>query len=290
MFLGPRPRVQFSNRLALITGGSRGIGLAVAKRLAAAGSRVYILARDSERLEAARIEVVAAGGGRESGIIAVDVADEEAVASALSEFLSDVGTPDLVVNSAGVAHPGLFHELDPSVFHWMMDVNYFGTLNVTRAVVPAMIARGSGHLVNVSSIAGFLGVYGYSAYGASKFAVTGLSDVLRAELKPKGIGVSVVFPPDTATEQLAYESQFKPPVTKALSGSAAGVMQPEEVAAAIVRGVARGRYIITPGSEGRVLYGISHMLGKLVYPVMDWQVSRARKKVGSTEVEGPHRP
>jgi 3-dehydrosphinganine reductase len=156
-------------------------------------------------------------------------------------------------------------------------------------VVPAMIARGSGHIVNISSIAGFLGVYGYSAYGASKFAVAGFSDVLRAEMKPLGIHVSLVFPPDTKTEQLAYETRFKPAVTKALSGSS-GLMEPERVADAILRGVARKRYIITPGSEGRVLYHAHHLLGKLVYPVMDWQVSRARRRLRVHEVEGSHGP
>jgi 3-dehydrosphinganine reductase len=274
--------LEFSDRLVLITGGSRGIGLAVAKNVAAAGATVCLLARNPDRLEAARAEVEAAGGGRPVGIIRADVSDEDAVDAALGPFLAGFGVPDLLVNSAGVAHPGLFRELDSYIFRWMMDVNYFGTVNVTRAVLPGMIKRGSGHLVNISSIAGFLGVYGYSAYGASKFAVSGLSDVLRAELKPRGIGVSLVFPPDTATEQLEYESRFKPPVTKALSGSA-GVMKPEQVAKAIVRGIAKERYIITPGFEGRFVYGLRHTLGRLVYPVMDWQVGRARKKVGGTE-------
>ena len=116
-------------------------------------------------------------------------------------------------------------------------------------------------MVNISSIAGFLGVYGYWAYGASKFAVTGFSDVLRAELKPLGVDVSLVFPPDTRTEQLAYETRFKPAVTKALSGGS-GVMEPERVADAILRGVTRKRYIITPGSEGRFFYRDAQSVGE----------------------------
>ena len=280
-----------ASRLALITGGSRGIGLEVAKKLVAAGWDVWILARDPDRLGSARAAIVGAcaSGRQRVGCLEADVADAAGVAATVAAFLAAVGTPDLLVNSAGVAHPGLFQELDARIFRWMMDVNYFGTVNVTRAVVPAMIARGSGHVVNISSIAGFLGVYGYSAYGASKFAVTGFSDVLRAELKPLGIDVSVVFPPDTKTEQLAYETPFKPAVTKALSGSS-GVMEPERVADAIVRGVARKRYIITPGSEGRILYHVHNLLGKLLYPVMDLQISRARKRLRAHELEGSHRP
>ena len=113
--------------------------------------------------------------------------------------------------------------------------------------------------------------------------------MLRAELKPLGVDVSLVFPPDTRTEQLAYETRFKPAVTKALSGGS-GVMEPERVADAILRGVARKRYIITPGSEGRILYHAHNLLGKLVYPVMDWQVRRARRRLRVHEVEGSHRP
>jgi 3-dehydrosphinganine reductase len=100
--------------------------------------------------------------------------------------------------------------------------------------------------------------------------------VLRAEMKPLGVDVSVVFPPDTETEQLAYESQFKPAVTKALSGSAKA-LSPEKVARSIVEGVARPRYIITPGIEGSLFFRGQNLLGGLVYPLMDHMISRAWK-------------
>ena len=99
------------------------------------------------------------------------------------------GPPDLLVNSAGVAHPGYFQELDLNIFHWMMEVNYFGTVYMTKEVIPSMLKRGSGYIVNISSMAGFVGTFGYTAYGGSKFAVRGFSDVLRAEMKIHGIGV-----------------------------------------------------------------------------------------------------
>ena len=102
-----------------------------------------------------------------------------------------------------------------------MATNYFGTLHVIKAVTPGMIDRGSGHIVNICSLGGFLGVFGYSAYCASKYAVRGLSDVLRAELRPYGIHFSVVYPPDTDTPQLAYENPFKPPETRALGSGKA---------------------------------------------------------------------
>ncbi len=120
----------------------------------------------------------------------------------------------------------------------MMAVNYFGTLHVVKTVLPGMLARGSGHIVTISSLAGVVGVFGYTAYGASKYAVRGFSDALRAELKPQGIGVSIVYPPDTDTPQLAYEKLYKPPETKAIT-EVGGMIPAEKVAQAIVHGVAR---------------------------------------------------
>jgi 3-dehydrosphinganine reductase len=101
--------------------------------------------------------------------------------------------------------------------------------------------------------------------------------VLRAELKPLGIRVSIVFPPDTDTPQLAYENQFKPPETKILSGTA-GVLSPQQVAKEILRGVARGQYVILPGSEMKLLYRLNGLLGNAVYPLMDWMIRSARRK------------
>jgi len=273
--------MDLDGKLALVTGGSRGIGLAVSKELAAQGASVWIAARDGERLALARQQIEGARRSDEQGVgtLTLDVADAKQVATVVDAFTTDVGAPDLLVNCAGVAHPGRFEELDLKIFRWMMDVNYFGTVHVTKAIVPDMIARGSGHIANISSIAGFLGVYGYSAYGASKFAVAGLSDVLRAEMKPLGIGVSVVFPPDTDTEQLAYEAEFKPVVTKALAGTAKA-LSPEKVARSIVDGVVRGRYIITPGLEGSLFFRAQNLLGGFVYPLMDLMVSRAWKSNG----------
>jgi 3-dehydrosphinganine reductase len=270
--------MDLNGKLALVTGGSRGIGLAVSKDLVARGASVWIAARDRERLDLAlhEIEAVRPSDQQAVGTLTLDVADAAQVAAVLGAFCTKTGVPDLLVNCAGVAHPGRFEELDLAIFRWMMEVNYFGTVNVTKAVVPGMIARGSGHIVNVSSIAGFLGVYGYSAYGASKFAVAGLSDALRAEMKPLGIDVSVVFPPDTDTEQLVYESAFKPAVTKALSGTAKA-LSPEKVARAIVEGVVRRRYLITPGLEGTFMFRGQNLLGGLVYPLMDLLISRAWK-------------
>jgi 3-dehydrosphinganine reductase len=143
--------------------------------------------------------------------------------------------------------------------------------------LPDLIARRSGYIVNISSLAGVLGVFGYTAYGASKFAVRGFSETLRAEMKRYQIGVSLAYPPDTDTPQLVYETQFKPVETKALS-SGSGILTPETVAAAILKGIRRGHYVILPGLEGKLLYRLSSMFGEAINHVFDLIVAQAQQK------------
>lgn len=266
----------FANKISLITGGSSGIGLALAKALAVQGARVWIVGRRPEALAQASEEIRRLSG-QTPGTFSADVSDFAQVEMLLAEVIRRDGLPDLVINSAGITHPGYVQDIPLEVFRRLMEVNYFGTVHVVKAVLPGMLQRKSGHIVNISSAAGFLGVFGYSAYGASKYAVRGFSDVLRAEMKPHGIRVSIVFPPDTDTPQLAYETPFKPPETKIISGNAK-VMSAEAVAAAILRGIQKNRYIILPGFDVWLFYHLNNLLGNAVYPLMDWMVADARRK------------
>lgn len=273
------PLTMKTSNFALITGGSSGIGLALGKALANQGSDICLLARDQSKLQAAHREVSRNKIRSNQRIITLscDIRDYPALSRELENLTEQFGLPDLVINSAGVTYPGAFEDLDVETFHWVMEANYFGTVHILKCLVPGMIKRGSGKIVNISSQAGFVGVFGYSAYGASKFAVRGLSDVLRAEMKPLGIQVSIAFPPDTQTPQLEFEEPLKPFVTKEIAGSAK-VLSAEEVAGAILKGVEKGRYVIIPGLEGKVFFRLTHLLGSLTYPVMDWMVARAQKK------------
>jgi len=269
----------FNGKIALITGGSSGIGLATAHLLAEEGAHVWLLARRTELLSDAleMLEAARRSAQQRFGFVSADVTDLVQVEQAIAKVKAAVGVPDLLVNSAGVAQPGYCQEVSMDIFHWMMDVNFYGTVHVTKTLLPDFIARRSGYIVNISSLAGALGVFGYTAYGASKFAVRGFSDTLRQEMKCHQIGVSIAYPPDTDTPQLAYEDQFKPAETKALSGSS-GKLTPEAVASAIVNGIKRGRYVILPGMESKLIYRLGGLLGEGLNPILDMIIAQAQQK------------
>lgn len=270
----------YQGKSVLITGGSSGIGLALAIRLAAEGCKVAILSRQESLLQNAVEEISKSTGDGLIPVISLqaDVTKSHELKSVLEAYTSQHGVPDIVINSAGVSHPGTFTALKPEIFHWMMDVNYFGTVNVLKTLVPGMKIKRSGHIVNISSMAGFLGIYGYTAYSASKFAVSGFTDALRSEMKPYSIKVSIVFPPDTQTPQLEYEEKYKPFITKQVAGSAK-LMSAKAVADEIVGSVARGKYIILPGFEAKAFYLLQNLIGRRLYPIIDLLVQSAISKI-----------
>jgi 3-dehydrosphinganine reductase len=272
---------QINEKVALITGGSSGIGLATARLFAAQGADVWLLARRKQLLESALNEVQSLRSSRQQrfGFLSVDVSDKVQVDRALGEFVNEIGLPDIIINSAGVTQPGYSQQLGLDVFRQMMEVNYFGTVHITLGVLSGMLKRGSGYIVNISSVAGLLGVFGYTAYCASKFALRGFSDALRAEVKPHGVHLSIVYPPDTDTPQLAYEQPFRPPETKYLTNMGK-THSSEYVAKAILDGMRRRQYVILPGFETKLWYWLASLSGTLTYPVMDWLIARAQRDLG----------
>lgn len=261
-----------------ISGGSSGIGLAAARLFSSLGANVFIFARTVATLEQAAREIGALriSPAQRISWLSIDVTDHASVVSALNRTVSGFGTPHIVITSAGIAYPDYFERIPYEMFDTSVKTNLYGIWNVLSALVPAMKISG-GHIVNVSSIAGLMGVFGYTAYSATKFAIIGMSESLRSEMKPYGIKVSVLCPPDTDTPGLARENLTKPPETKAL-GESAGLMSPEDVARSMLRGMEKGRFLILPGMEGPFIHAAKRLIPGLVNVFMDRIIARARRQ------------
>jgi 3-dehydrosphinganine reductase len=264
----------FNDVHAIVTGGSSGIGRAVADRLAAHGARVSLVARRPEVLASAADELAAAG--RRVQTASVDVTDRSGVESAFAELTAAFGPCDVLVTSAGSVLPGYFSALDDDVFRETMEVDYFGTLWPIRAVVRSMVERRRGSIVGISSGAGLVGVFGYSAYSPAKFAVRGLLEVLRCELAPYDVHVGCAVPPDTDTPQLEFENQYKPRETAAISG-AIKPLSADRVGASIVRGIEKREFLIAPDAQTKLLARIAGLTPGLLHGQFDRQVRKAQR-------------
>ncbi|HEV2734714.1 MAG TPA: SDR family NAD(P)-dependent oxidoreductase [Longimicrobiaceae bacterium] len=192
--------MRYSFRTVLVTGASAGIGAACARAFAGAGARLLLAARRAERLEALATELRDAHG-TESRLLELDVRDAEAVAATLGALPSEWAEVDVLVNNAGLGR-GLekAHEGSPADWDEMVDTNVKGLLYVTRAVVPGMVARGRGHVVNIGSVAGHEVYPGGAVYCATKHAVGAITKGLRMDLLGTGVRVSTVDPGMVETE------------------------------------------------------------------------------------------
>lgn len=260
---------------AFITGGSSGIGLAAAKTLAARGYDLALFARDAEKLAAARGGIAAQYPSIRVEIYPVDVSDRGMITAAVETACEAVGSPNMAIASAGIAEPGLFTEQSLDLHEAHMAVNYFGALYFSRAVTGVMAEAGRGRIGLISSGAAFFGIFGYGAYAPSKFALRGLAEVLRVELAPKGISITLCYPPDTDTPQLEAEKRTKPEATQIIT-EGGGIWQAEDVAERLVNGMERGRFVVAPGWQMAAL----NRFGSLLSPVLRWHQGRVIRKVG----------
>ncbi|OMP77699.1 SDR family NAD(P)-dependent oxidoreductase [[Flexibacter] sp. ATCC 35208] len=184
-----------------VTGASKGLGLSLVKQLLAAGQSVAATSRNAAAL-------AAAVGNDNSNFLPleVDLSDDRSVASAIQSTVDKFGQIDVAVNNAGYGIGGSIEELSDAVTRTSFDINVFGTLNVIRHVLPFMRQKRSGHIINISSIAGITGNTGWSVYAATKYAITGLTDVLAQDVKEFGIHVTLVAPGAFRTSFLTAES------------------------------------------------------------------------------------
>ena len=243
---------------SLVTGASGGIGRAIALELARQGSRVVLLARRAESLEAVASAIRSAGGTAET--VVGDVTDPAARQAALDRARQSFGGLDILVNNAGIGAVGRFDKADPARIRRIFEVNFFAAVELIRESLPTLRQGTRPIVVNVSSILGQRALPRSSEYCASKFALRGFSEALRAELAVIGVDVLVVSPGST-------ESEFFENVIEA-RGDTRWPIQPrvsaESVARATVKAIRRGRHEIIPNFRGRLLCWINRMAPWLV--------------------------
>lgn len=256
----------FKGKNVLITGGSSGIGLALAEKFISFSANVWIMARTEKRLDSALQLLESKKVAENQNIVKIqaDVSNFQNLKKILEKVISVNGIPDLLINSAGIAYPGEFLKMDPAVFNDVISINYLGTVYTTKIVAPFMVQNKSGYIVNISSLAGVVPIYGYSAYAPSKYAINAFSKIIKTELTPYNIKISVVYPPDTDTPQLEFENSIKPAITKAIT-QGGGLLSASSVADVIIKGITKEKFTIIPGLEGKLLKAFSPLVGNILH-------------------------
>lgn len=270
----------YYNKRVFITGGSSGIGLEIAAQLIKKGAHVILMARGIEPLNEAmaRLKLLKLSPHQKTAVLPMDVADLDNVKQTLKQATEEFGTPDIVINSAGILDTNYFEKISPESFDSVIKVNLYGVRNVMSAILPEMKKRGNGHIVNIASAAGLIGLFGYSSYSASKFAVIGFSESLRSEFKQHNISISVVCPARVLTYMDEQELETIPPETQAIK-KLSGTMTPEYVAKETLKGLSKNKFLIIPGYIFNIQYLCQRYFGKYIsMKVMDIIVQRCAVK------------
>ncbi len=254
----------FAGKRCFITGAASGIGRATALRLAGHGAELYLTDRNAEGL-AQTVDDARALGASVPEHRALDVANYDEVAAFADQIHANHPSMNVVMNIAGVSAWGTVDRLSHEQWDKMIAINLMGPIHVIENFVPPMVAaKQGGHLVNVSSAAGLIGLPWHAAYSASKFGVRGLSEVLRFDLARYRIGVSVVVPgavrtPLVNTVEIAGVDREDPEVSRWVERFSGHAVSPEKAADKILAGVARNRFLIYTSSDIRALYAFKRL-------------------------------
>jgi len=283
-------RTKLDGTTAVITGAGSGIGRATALLAAEKGARLVLTDVSADTL-AETVRLVTEAGGTVAHHEALDVRDWDAVNAFGGRTLKVTGPVDVVMNVAGISTWGRIQDLD--IEHWRrtVDIDLMGPIHVLSAFVPLMIdARRGGHVVNVSSAAGLFGLPIHAPYSAAKFGLRGVSEVLRFDLEPYRIGVTLVCPgavktPLIGTVDIVGVDRDDPRVLKAVDTFARHAASPEKAAAAIVRGVEKGRYLVYTSQDIRLLHWTQRYV-PFVYTLI-MRVMNGRARVLLSKVRRP---
>jgi NAD(P)-dependent dehydrogenase (short-subunit alcohol dehydrogenase family) len=260
-------------KAVLVTGAAGGIGRACALEAARRGAAVVLTDIQLEPLAATAAEV-GSRGGRVLHSEALDLTDHDAVQGLAERVHADHGSLDVVMNVAGTSTWGSVDRLSHDDWRKMVETDLMAPINVIEAFVPAIMAAGrGGHLVNVSSAAGLLGLPWHAAYSAAKFGLRGVSEVLRFDLEPHGIGVSLVCPgavdtPLVETVEIVGVDRDHPAVRRMTARFRRRAVSAERVGELVLDAVERGRYLVFTSREIRILFTLQSFCPPLYRLVM----------------------
>ncbi len=262
-------RRELRGRVVLITGAAGGLGAALCRRYAAAGARIAATDLDAARLDGLVADL--RGAGTEALALPSDITDAAACNAVVATTLEHFGALDGLINNAGISARSLLQDTDPAVIRRVMEVNFFGAANLTRAALAPVVAR-KGFIVAVSSVAGFSPLIGRTAYAASKHALHGFFDSLRSEVEGAGVGVTVVCPSfiRTGIGAAATDGSGAPASTPRIT--AGGESTPGEIAERIFEAVAKGRKLLLPDATARKAWWLSRLAPGLYARVMKGRV------------------
>jgi NAD(P)-dependent dehydrogenase (short-subunit alcohol dehydrogenase family) len=253
----------FQDRVAVITGAGSGIGRALALELAGRGARLAL--SDVNAVAVADTAASCEKRGAQAKGYVLDVADRAAVHAHAEEVVAEFGRVNLVVNNAGVALMSTVEDMSYDDLDWIVGINFWGVVHGTKAFLPHLIESGEGHLVNVSSVFGLVGVPTQSAYNATKFAVRGFTEALRQEMRieKRPVGVSCVHPGGIRTNiaRAARSSDGVKDEKRAADFARIAHTSPEDAARTIVRGIERDRARILIGLDAYVIDAAPRVLG-----------------------------
>jgi NAD(P)-dependent dehydrogenase (short-subunit alcohol dehydrogenase family) len=255
----------FDNRVALVTGAASGIGRALAQALATRGAQVVLADIDAAANPAAAVEVVQHGGTAIA--LALDVRDEAAVQRLVDEVVVRFGRLDYLFNNAGLGVVGEVRDLELEHWRRVVDVNLWGTIAATHAAYRVMVQQGSGHIVNIASLAGLVGFPSNAPYAATKHALVGLSTSLRAEGEALGVKVSVVCPGFVQSNIYRASPVVNAERAKVIETIPFALMPAERAANGILDGVARNRAIVVFPGYARLMY-LFRLHAGLLAPVL----------------------
>jgi 3-dehydrosphinganine reductase len=270
----------FNESNIIITGGSSGVGKILAKKLVYRGANLALIARDKEKLESCKEELGEWNfSDRKIEIRSADVSDVEQAEKAISSIEKEMGPPDVLINSAGILRESYFENQTLETFKEVFDINYFGTLHCIKATLPHFKNKGRGRIVNIASLAGLMGVFGYAAYCSSKHAICGLTSTLRAELLPQNIQCHIVCPPEFESPKVDEINTYRTEENKILAHTIP-VLKPAVVADAIIHGIEKNRYMIIPGAISRFMVLLDRLFPALGRKIVDIRLKGSYKGPG----------